>query len=76
MQGLDDKNKPFVHIRIYKQSRVFGEIIFNFGEIRIKCRDCYRWHIIRILGNKAVLEDLPDEKDVVDLVDPDAYVID
>ena len=68
MQGLDEKGKPFVHIKIYKQSRIYGEIIFTVGEIRIKCRECYRWHIIKILRNRAVLADLP-ETDVVDLVD-------
>ena len=72
MQGLDAKGKPFVHIKVYKAQRVYGEMIFTFGEMRIKCRECYRWHTIKILGNKAVLSDIPEDEDIVDFVDPDA----
>ena len=45
--GMRD-GKPFVHIRIYKQQRVFGEMILDSGTIRILCRDCFRWHKITI----------------------------
>jgi len=68
----DSFNAPFVHIKSYKQRRIFTEIVFNKGEMRVRCRDCFRWHKIRILKEKAVLEELPDEEDIVDLV-PDPY---
>ena len=53
--GIRD-GKPFVHIKIYKQQRVFGEMVLETGTIRIKCRDCFRWHKISIRKGKVSLE--------------------
>lgn len=52
----DEEDKPFVHLRVYKQTRIFGEIVFTFGEMHLKCRECYRWHRIRIVRGKATME--------------------
>jgi len=49
----DSENKPYVHLRVYKSHRIFGEILFAFGEMEIRCRDCWRWHKIRIIKNDA-----------------------
>lgn len=63
-----DKGRPFVHIKIYKAGRIYGEILFNKGDMRVRCRECYRWHTIRIVRETAVLEDPPEGPDIVDLV--------
>jgi hypothetical protein len=50
--GIDPKDgRAFVHIKVYKQSRVFGEHVFKSGELKTKCRVCYRWHHITIHEN-------------------------
>ena len=50
----DANGKPLVHIKIYKAKRIFGEIIFVLGEMEVRCRDCWRWHKIRIIRDNAV----------------------
>lgn len=46
MYGLDADGKLYVHIKIYKQQRVCGEIIAR-AEVEINCRECLRWHRVR-----------------------------
>lgn len=53
--GIKD-GKPYVHIRIFKQQRIFGEMILDSGTIRIKCRDCFRWHTVSIRKGRVNLE--------------------
>ena len=50
----DANGKPLVHIKIYKARRIFGEIIFVLGEMEVRCRDCRRWHKIRIIRDNAI----------------------
>lgn len=53
----------FVHVRIHKQSKIYGEFVFTSGTVRIRCRECLRWHKIRISDVpvvKVVEEDLPE----------------
>jgi hypothetical protein len=42
--GVDSTGELFVHVKIYKQNRIFGEIIFKGGIAKIRCRNCLRWH--------------------------------
>jgi len=55
--GIDSKGKLFVHVKIYKARRIFGELVIEGGIVKIRCRDCLRWHTINIVGNKASLEE-------------------
>lgn len=60
--GRDDETgEPFLHIKSYKQSRVYVEIVVLSGTVMIKCRDCYHWHklTIRRSSIEAVPEPLP-----------------
>jgi hypothetical protein len=57
--GVDASGELFVHIKIYKQSRIFGEIIFKDGVAKIKCRNCLRWHKVIFRPKSVVLS--PDE---------------
>ena len=63
----DKKGRPFVHIRVSKQTRIFGEIIFRFGEMVIKCRECHRWHRVRIMHQKATMEPVPELEEPAEL---------
>lgn len=42
--GINSKGKAYIHIKVYKQSRIFGEAIVLSGEILLHCRECFRWH--------------------------------
>lgn len=59
MYGVDANGKLYVHIKIYKQQRVCGEIIAR-AEVEINCRECLRWHRVRFLQPaEAELEEIP-----------------
>ena len=44
MYGVDESGELYVHIKIYKQGRVYGEVYYTGGMVQIKCRVCYRWN--------------------------------
>lgn len=46
--GKDKNGLLFVWVKIYKQSKVYGEMIFTQGTVRLRCRECLRWHLVRI----------------------------
>lgn len=57
--GLDEKGNRYVHVRIYKQNRIFGEVVATGGEVKLHCRECLRWHkvVIRTPTRLALSED-------------------
>ena len=59
--GVDEKGRLYVHQRVYKQGRIFGESFFYGGIVKLLCRECLRW-------NEVVFRD----RNTVDLepVDP------
>lgn len=46
--GVGRDGRPYLHVRVYKQGRVFGEMICRGGQVDIMCRECVRWHRITI----------------------------
>lgn len=52
--GLDEKGELYVHMKIWKQKRLFGEIVATGGTVKLKCRECLRWNIIRIMSSGDV----------------------
>ena len=46
--GIDGNGKLFVHLKVFKQGRVFGEMVATSGMVHLRCRDCGRWTKIRI----------------------------
>lgn len=48
--GNEANGRPYVHVKIYKQGRVFGETVHYDGEVKIRCRECFRWHSITFVG--------------------------
>ena len=65
----DRQGKPFVHIKVFKSNRIYAEVVFSRGDMRVRCRECYRWHQVRIVQQRAQLEDVPDEEYLVDLIE-------
>lgn len=56
--GVTGRNKLYVHVKVYKQSRIYGEVIIEGGVIRLHCRECLRWHKVKITQpNVASLEE-------------------
>lgn len=46
MYGLDSRGRLYVHVKVFKQQRVFADLIAFGGEVAINCRECFRWHTI------------------------------
>lgn len=46
--GIDEQGELYVHIIIRKSKRIHGELIAR-GDVQLKCRDCARWHTIKIV---------------------------
>jgi hypothetical protein len=46
--GLNDSGELYVHIKVFKQSRIYGEAIFTRGKVELHCRECLRWHRVVI----------------------------
>lgn len=53
--GLDKHNKLYVHVKVFKNRRVYGEILVTKGDIKVRCRECMRWHTIEISSGNAQL---------------------
>ena len=54
--GIDKFGKLFVHVKIWKANRIFGELVIEGGLVKVRCRDCLRWHKINVRQRQAVLE--------------------
>ena len=61
-----DNGEPFVHVKSARKDRINAEAIIVSGEVRIRCRDCLRWHTIRIktIGVDHTPEQLPESIDI------------
>lgn len=57
--GVDRDGELFVHVKIWKQRRIFGELVFMRGVVKMRCRNCLRWHRVVIRNHTASLT--PDE---------------
>lgn len=52
--------KPYVHIRCYKGNRIYVEVELTVGTMRFKCRECFRWHEVSIVRDKASVRQVND----------------
>lgn len=46
--GVDNQGRPYIHQKVYKQRRIFGETVFRDGIVSIRCRECLRWTKVRL----------------------------
>lgn len=76
--GRDLKSgELFIHIRVYKQTKVYAEIYISANaEIKILCRECLRLHKVKIIQGvpslseeKVAVEFDPHENTTVQVAD-------
>lgn len=61
--GRDAKtHEPFIHIKSWKGKKLIVEAVITSGTVRIRCRECLRWHRLTIVevSVDAVPEPLPE----------------
>lgn len=60
MYGIDERGALFVHVRVFKQNRIYGEVLIKEGTVQIHCRECLRWNTVKIVKPNVVsLEEVP-----------------
>ncbi|ANA87246.1 hypothetical protein PBI_KAMPE_12 [Gordonia phage Kampe] len=52
--GLDTNNKPYVHVKVYKGERVYGEWFMQDGTVHMRCRDCFRFTKISFVNRDNI----------------------
>lgn len=59
--GVDEQRRLYIHVKIYKQSMIYGEIVVSGGPVSIRCRNCLRWHrvVFRSTGTVDLEEGQP-----------------
>lgn len=59
MYGVDERGDLYIHLKVWKQHRLFGEIIVQGpARIQLHCRECFRWQNVTIRPpNKVTLEE-------------------
>lgn len=60
--GIDKDGRLFIHVKIFKQRRIYGELLFKGGEVSLKCRECYRWYRIFIRDGSSLPQLIESEK--------------
>lgn len=60
--GRDEQGQLYIHVKVWKQTRIYGEMIVTGGVCKLRCRECLRWHKVRILQ--------PDHVELVEETDP------
>lgn len=58
--GVDEKGRLYVHQRVYKQGRIFGESFFYGGIVKLLCRECLRWNEV-VFRDRNTVDLLPTE---------------
>lgn len=55
MYGKDRNNRAYVHVRIYKGPRVYGEV-YSTHPISLLCRMCGLWWNINIVNDEVTMK--------------------
>lgn len=56
--GRDSRSgEGFVHIKTWKGQRLYAEVVVTSGTAHIRCRECLRWHRIRIVRDQVQIEE-------------------
>jgi len=56
--GMTTDGAAYLHVRVFKQGRVFGEVIASSGEVRVLCRDCGRWTQVNVKQPGEIFHDV------------------
>lgn len=49
----------YLHIKVYKQGRIYGEVVAYAGPVKILCRECLRWHVVKIEKMRVDFQQIP-----------------
>lgn len=56
--GTYKDGKPYIHIKVYKQRRIYGEVFISAdAEVKIRCRECFRLQRVRIVSNRPMMQE-------------------
>lgn len=47
--GVDSDGQGYIHVKSWKQGRLYVELVVTEGTVHICCRECLRWQRIRIV---------------------------
>lgn len=56
LAGRGKDGSPYVHMKVYKAKRLYGEMVATSGVVMLRCRECFRWHRITIRRDVTVDE--------------------
>ena len=74
--GIDSKGRLFIHIKVFKQDKLYGEQIIRGGEVEIRCRECHRWHKITIRESGPTLSVISDPEELAIVAEADMTISD
>jgi len=60
--GVDENGDLYVHVKVWKQQKLYGEVVVTHGIVKIHCRECLRW-------NKVVIKQ-PNSAELVESSEP------
>ena len=56
--GIGKDGSPFIHMKVFKQSRIYGEIFVSADAVvRIRCRECLRLQKVKIISGRPSIEE-------------------
>lgn len=58
--GRDDDGSTFAHIKIFKAGKVYGEVVLEHGCLKLRCRECGRWHSLTL--RRVAVDFEPDKR--------------
>lgn len=56
LAGRDEEGKLFVHVRVFKQKRLYADVVIHEGRVSLCCRECFRWHEVIIRADLEMAE--------------------
>lgn len=69
--GITESGEGFVHIKAWKGQRLLTEAVVTSGEVSIRCRECGKWHTIKVVygGRPKSFSDSPPVEEIVRVLD-------
>jgi hypothetical protein len=50
-------NKWFLHVKIFKSGKIYGEMWLENGRVRLRCRECLRWLTVTVKPVPAMIDE-------------------
>lgn len=65
--GMDKSGELYIHIKVYKQSRVYAEVFISAdANVKLRCRECLRLHNVRIIQGIPVIDEESEDVKLID----------